>query len=540
MKRCAHLVTTLSLLAAGSMAWTGCGSDVSEVGANSADITSSQCQILDVKTGRSMTQADLAKLNDPIAKFVLAGEGCPSDFQAISAKLRKTDVESCADDPSAPPQGTKTRLVSERSQVMGAPQSYRAVISRACGGREEHELLLSSFGVSPNAAALPGEVEAIGADPDSHTFNFYAREEGKWKFFGNSLDLIADGYECKDGACTPKAAGERRCASCHVGGGLVMKELNTPWVHWEGDTTTPGAKELVEKHKMTLGDKADGRELEHVIAKGNQAYNANRIQFLKSKGVAELLRPLFCTLDVNLQSTNDSVLAMGPLFVSFDYFIDPAWSVFDSVAIPRADYDALTTQFKQRIVDARGTQLKGLNNTPVTDTFFAFTYPERGGLNVDYVQQLVSANVVDDEFVKDALFVDFTRPIFSSARCGLLDHAPTLGAEEVGPDAIRSGFVQKLAGVSDPAATAFLASLQQSGDAAQHREAVSKFMQACKARPGKELASDMLTYASHLRRRMRGLTANSGQGVIEFSETMATDDIADTTKAFDPETCILK
>ena len=424
--------------------------------------------------------------------------------------------------------------------MLEKPESYRAVISRACGGREEHELLLSSFGISPNAAALPGEVEAIGADPDSHTFNFYAREEGKWKFFGNSLDLISDGYECKDGACTPKVARERRCASCHVSGGLVMKELNTPWVHWEGDTTTPGAKEIVEPHKMTLGHKADGRELEHVVEKGNNAYNANRIQFLKTKGVAELLRPLFCTLDVNLQSTNTSVLPGGPVSVNFDYFIDPAWSVFDAVSMARSDYDGLTAQFNQRIVDARGTQLKRADGTPVTDTFFAFTYPERGGLNVDYVQQLVSANVVDDDFVKDALFVDFTRPIFSSARCGLLESAPTLRAEEVNPDAIRSGFVQKLAGASDPAATAFLASLQKNDDAAQHRDAVSRFMQACKARPSKELASDMLTYASHLRRRMRGLTANSGQGVIEFAETMATDDIADTTKAFDPETCLLK
>ena len=84
MKRFTHVFTSLTLLTAGSMAWIGCGSDVSEVGASSADITSSPCQIIDVKTGQTLTQADLAKLNDPIAKFVLAGEGCPSDFQALS------------------------------------------------------------------------------------------------------------------------------------------------------------------------------------------------------------------------------------------------------------------------------------------------------------------------------------------------------------------------------------------------------------------------------------------------------------------------
>ncbi|MEN8197013.1 MAG: hypothetical protein ABFS30_10945, partial [Pseudomonadota bacterium] len=49
-------------------------------------------------------------------------------------------------------------------------------------------------------------------------------------FFGTSADMLEG-----------KGTGDtRRCAACHVGGGLIMKELDAPWLHWEGDTTTPG------------------------------------------------------------------------------------------------------------------------------------------------------------------------------------------------------------------------------------------------------------------------------------------------------------
>jgi hypothetical protein len=81
---------------------------------------------------------------------------------------------------------------------------------------------------------LPNDFETIGKDKVTGAFNYYAREDSTWKFFGNSLDLIGDGYDCNaNGACTPKAAAKTRCAGCHVGGGLIMKELNSPWVHWE-------------------------------------------------------------------------------------------------------------------------------------------------------------------------------------------------------------------------------------------------------------------------------------------------------------------
>ncbi len=90
-------------------------------------------------------------------------------------------------------------------------------------------------GTSP-PAALPEDVELIGFDRKKNAFNYYTIENGEWSFFGDSVDMIQ-----------PGAAEKLRCAQCHTGGGLIMKELNLPWVHWEGETSTPGATELVDK-----------------------------------------------------------------------------------------------------------------------------------------------------------------------------------------------------------------------------------------------------------------------------------------------------
>ena len=135
-----------------------------------------------------------------------------------------------------------------------------------------------------------------------------------------------------------------------------MKELRSPWVHWEGDTETPGADDLIKKHKLTLGQKADGINLESVVESGNDAYNEKRIEKLKSISVEEVLRPLFCTMDINLNSgTGDTNL-----------FVDNEVSGGGFISFDDAIYGELKKEVKQRI---NGLPAK------VDDTKSPFTYP---------------------------------------------------------------------------------------------------------------------------------------------------------------------
>ena len=512
-----------------------------------------------------MTTEELAKLDDPIAAFALAGADCPKGFEEITAKLKKTDTVGCNGSASpapsgsgsggsssgeggAPPAGSaapsgndnagiSTRFVSETSQVEGKGDSYRAVVARQCNGRQDHELLISLFGIGADGQ-LPNDFEAIGKDKTSGVFNYYAREDNTWKFFGSSLDLISDGYDCNaNGACTPKAASKTRCAGCHVGGGLIMKELNSPWVHWEGDTQTPGLEGLFSASPNLLGSRGSGVDMESKVNNGNTSYVPKRIAFLKTKSVAEVLRPLFCTMDINLQSAGGTSV---PTSIRNEVFLDPAWQSFDSPPINAADYTALVAQFKQRIAGNGGNQLKDKAGKPVDDTFFKFTFPERSAIDVTYVQQLVATKVVDDDFVKDVLDIDFTRPIFSPTRCGLLKFAPTLAADKMTPDAIRDGFKTALAADTSAAGKKLAANLAAAGDAAAHKAEVDKYLTACKARDKKAFLTDVFAFVAHQRKAARANVANSRQGIIEFSETMVTDDIPDTTKALDPVDCTLK
>ncbi len=306
----------------------------------------------------------------------------------------------------------------------------RVVISRECGQRQAHELLFSLFGIDgATAKELPqNNTEMMGFDAESQQFNYYTlRREGganEWTFHGSSLDFVI----------APGTGEGRECSRCHTHGGLIMKELNAPWVHWEDDTTTPGARELVDRMD-DLGTKAGGVNMEGLVVKGNRAWNATRIAALGEPArtelhggsTAELLRPLFCDTELNLQSTG------GPKFGSFgpspvngfrgDFFHDPAFTAFAALRFDPAVY--------QSVLASVGSRIEGISGK--NDTFFGFTYVERSTSDVDYVGLLVEQGIVDNEFVKDVLAIDFTRPVFSNARCGLLAFAPTFAELDAPP-----------------------------------------------------------------------------------------------------------
>jgi hypothetical protein len=497
------------------------------------EIKSTDCAIKNAATGAPLTTEELKGLNDPVARLVLGGSVCPKTFKEITKKLADNDAP-CNVAPSAESfglVGPSTRFVSETSQVLGKPDTFRAVFQRQCGKREAHDLFASTFGMSLEAG-LPDSAEMIGRDARSGVFNYYAREDNEWRFFGSSKDYVTSGYDCDaNGACVPKAAKAQRCAGCHTGGGLVMKELQSPWVHWEGDTRTPGVGKMFKQHPE-LGQRGDGIDLEFSVESGNDAWTKKRIEILKTQGTAELLRPLFCTVDVNLDSAGlDSVGSLPP-----SLFVDPAWDVFEFPTVSAKHYTALVAAAEQKVVDGSGTQLVGKKG-PVTDTFFKLTFPSRPFKNLDAMHNraLLEQKIVDNDFVRDVLHVDFTRPIFSRARCDLLQFAPKLDAASMNPQAIKDGFKKNLAGQTSPAAKQLLANLETAGDAKAHTADVKRFFAACQARPKKALLREALAYASQLRSDFRALP------IAEFAETLPVDKrTKPTDRAFDPNTCILK
>jgi hypothetical protein len=503
----------------------------------------------------------------------LNGTACPTSYSAALKKLKTTDTQRCTDiDGKTQVDGLSSFFVSETAQLTSnadkaAESGFRVVVARTCAGRKGDEMLFSLAAGAGGVAET--NVEMIGKDATTGVYNFYeVLDRGQWVFYGNSLDLIGDGYTCSpSGYCvannSKKASSPsgKSCASCHVGGGLVMKELESPWLHWTVKHVN-GSEKVAKKFPDRLGAQQFGQDLEFKVVESSfDAYNDKRVAFLATKGATELLRPLFCTLDVNLDSFSDpddpNANASTTLIVDAQLDIRP-------MAFDFGVYKALKKEVRQRVIGFPAA---------VDDVAEPFTYPKRGNLDTSYANSLVRTKLVDEELVSDVLNVDFTRPIFSGARCRILESLggktaeldARLAAWAGEPDATRKAtlsaavataipqiLTSTLQGSTKTAEAKLVANLTDpKATAAAHKEEAESFIDACNARlsdpdPGKKKAAlkDLMTYAAHVRRAMRrDVKGFNGQQLLEpgplGDDKMVFDDIPDTDAAFDPVTCKL-
>src|SRR4030095_12973876 len=74
------------------------------------------------------------------------------------------------------------------------------------------------------------QVEAIALDPGKQTYNFSELFQGVWLYRGDSHD-VRDGVQSlhrERNAGVGPFGTKMRCSGCHLGGGLVQKELGPP------------------------------------------------------------------------------------------------------------------------------------------------------------------------------------------------------------------------------------------------------------------------------------------------------------------------
>ncbi len=360
---------------------------------------------------------------------------------------------------------------------------------------------------------------------------------------GSSKDAVSDGYECTDrGDCLPKSAKKTRCWACHESGAINMKELVSPWNSWAPNDIKD--RPIFDKFGTALGQRKDAVDLQTRTENAHADWNTQRRAILKGKGVAETLRPLFCTLTLNLRA-----LGRKPtMLLDTDFFVtegSPLGNVGffgDRVALDMDEYAAAIKANGQKVVDGDGNQLVGPSG-PITESPNGFIFPGKGNIDIRYVRALVEANVIDRDFGLDVLHVDFTRAILSPTRCGLLDAAPELDAANMTPDKIREGFKANLANRKDAASALLLKNLGDPNDAEAYQAEVSAFFTACSARPKGDFVKEVLQYNAQLKFAAKGhraKTPDGAQGFLEFAETLPVDNLSDTNKFFDAVTCTLK
>ena len=466
-----------------------------------------------------------SQLGDRLATGALTdADACPSSMAEILSALQASD-ETC--------DRVEVALVSETAQVLGADDpsvNYRAVIPQVCGsdGFSLHKLMFSVFGLRKNGR-IPRGFEIAALDERTGAYNYYelggTAREPVWSYFGNSfeqVELYTDAFDHDEYAKQTKEVfrEEARCGACHTGGGPIMKELDSPWVHWAGSAPVPGGEALIDRIAETVPDTnvipSDGIMVEAAVKEGNQVWNDARREALLEAGKARaLLRPLFCSVEANVISkpglfldagavVNDELLFQGEIFANGFSFSNEAY---------KAAADELGTR----------------------DTFFQMTFMEPAFADRRYISDLVNEELIDADLAADVLSIDFTRPVYSDDRCGLLELIPER-MDVIDPDAIRDVLRDAL---RDPEPGTPQADLLANLDDETNRalgDTVVGFFDACHARDEKALAEDVLAAFAVTNERARQFA------FIEFERSLPGYDrskLPGKDARLDPTTCEL-
>lgn len=465
------------------------------------DIADSACDESMFDLSGRRNEKVLGRLGDPIALALMKADNCPTSFQELNEILDEQIGADCA---------VRTRVISEVASTIGAfgtdtqaknAADYRTVTNRQCADDETFSVLFSQFGMG-NDSEAPEDYEAIAFDDVEGVFNYYKlHSDGTFGWFGNSADFL-DGRG-QELTVNETDTAERDCAACHVGGGLIMKELPAPWLHWN-QSPLPGASDLTGKNPELFGTLSSGANLEGIVKSANRRWNTKRIERIRDTGtVKDLLRPLFCTEEINLDSAGSNIqnLVDGELaFVSINN-------------AGRTEYETVRDENKQEMITGAESSITG------PDTAKGNTFPIRAHIDTDYVDKLVDEKLIDAKFRDAVLMVDFTRPLFSDDRCDLLRFAPDLdiGNKTGLPNKIRDGFIDNIGTGATSAARELRRNLKNFTSSNSNSQAFETFENACDSRDGLEATRDAMMLNSLLRSRARELR------IMEFSGSLAFD-----------------
>lgn len=341
-----------------------------------------------------------AGLADVIGAALHGASSCPEDVFQFRALL------------SSKAHSFETTMVANRGFHNPSEGSFSFFEIIRGNGLSEGEAFFGHFVVKDGgrlvAEQTPGKnalmIEAFAFDRAKSAFNFYELrgngERGVWFYRGDSNDIAADVRALHISA--PAEFGDRlRCSGCHVNGGAIMKELASPHNDW----WTP-------ERKLDFGGRVFEPRLQEILAglqRPEKLAAATRASLAKlvrvSPALREAARPLFCPMEVNLES---DTARLGPVTIPSAFFVDPRLASVP-VKVRRAVYDAVVAKADQRFPE-----------TSAADADHAWLTPVKAWSDIAAIDELVAAGKLTEDFVLDVLSVDMTNPVFSRERCALL------------------------------------------------------------------------------------------------------------------------
>jgi mono/diheme cytochrome c family protein len=348
---------------------------------------------------------------------------------------------------------------------------------------ERGDLLFGHFLTSDGSSLVLNTsgllVEAIAWDPAKQLFNFYellevgGPQRASWFYRGDSKLILQDIeflYRQRTAGQQP-FRNQLRCSGCHVNGGLIQKELVPPHNDWWMKSRKPPLGSLTLDSTVTkiFQGLVDADELAKLVQATSRRLFASPEyrKALQSRTMQEQLRPLFCPVELNIESDLEPFDDGKPAVqIPAGFFADPRLGSA-SISIPRKNYEQALQQLGSRMRKPPGR----------TDADHAWLAPVKANSDMLMAEALVEIGVVDKEFVADVLAVDFTNPLFSPSRCGLLKLVPAGGKD------FRPRFQAALKASAEPAAKLLLDNLTDPKRAANfHRQQVRDYLDACQKR----------------------------------------------------------
>lgn len=288
----------------------------------------------------------------------------------------------------------------------------------------DHEFFFGYF-IGPDGTQLKVNdgrgllVEALAWDPTKRLYNFYelkgfADGRRQWFYRGDSADIFAD---LKDLHLTNDTLGNTlRCSGCHMSGGPIMKEIASPHNDWwtAQNRLLFGNRQPSPSLANILADLKDPAHLAEATKAGIEVLNSSSFDQRIDGDWQQMLRPLFCSVEINLSSATHRLFDEPSVFsVPSDFFVDPWWSIDVEVRIESQDY--------YQALETKGSKFP---ENGFLDADHAWLTPVRSWQDTALIRNLVKQNLIDEEFVADVLAIDFTQPLFSKERCDLLKLLP--------------------------------------------------------------------------------------------------------------------
>jgi hypothetical protein len=351
------------------------------------------------------------ELNDPLFVLLAREQSCPESIIKLQQVFKNNEFQE------------QISMVANRGRnnpIEGSFSFFEAVYKKNI--TQNGDFFIGYFTKIKNGYIVLDQnpqknkliVEAIAWDKNKKLFNFYElrglnTHHSRWFYRGDSLDAAADNKHLYLGNQndTDHFGQRMRCSACHNSGGPILKELKEPHNDW---WQTP--RELIF-FPNTLSSSV-AKNLDHISDVDAFAHSVqqgmNKLHFQNKLSLVEQLRPLFCTTEINIESSPQPL--DDKVTIPSAFWLNPLLGTINS---------SLSIKSYQKLLDDFGMYFP---ETAFADADHPWLTPVKGTNDLDAIKELIHRKVISGYFAEAVLMIDFKHPLFSQKRCELLKLIP--------------------------------------------------------------------------------------------------------------------